>query len=230
MVKAVNILAKEKKESYTPSDDMGKNPESRVSAEIKMEMAPWLYDSKKSVINKFGLSKKEQENLMIELNGAINHLTQIVLKRIYGFKIKRNKNANLADPTQITDFEFLAKTDKGLSREQVYAINTQVAVNRQIRGTVQAWITMSLMPFFQYPKKSWYAVFADIYKNADPKTIRSKNVYRNIMKHHAKNMGTTFANTSILDYIASFRITPKTKPVSKPKKKPSQKKLPPGKS
>lgn len=223
MIKAIEKLAKEKKESYTPSDDMGKNPESRVSKEVKELMAPFLYDSKRSVINKLGLNQKEQKELMVELNGAINHLTQIVLKRILGFKTKRAKNAELWDPKQITDFEFLASHPKGLSKAQLYAYNAQVAVNRQIRGVIQAWITHALMPVFQWQRKHYYMAFSEVYKKATPQTVRSKNVYHNLMKHMAKNLSVTFGKSTLIDYIMSFRVASKNIGASK-------KSLPPGKS
>lgn len=211
MKKAVIKLAAEKKESYTPSDDMGKNPSPRISAKVKNDMAPWLYSSKfqYNVINPLGLSESDRRALMIELNGAINHLTQIILKRVYGFKTTRAPKVDLADPKQLTDFEYVASGPDGLSKQDRDKINTQVDVNRQIRGMVQAYISAAILPLLNDNKNNIYKVFLKIYKDANPKIIRGNNAYKNIMKHMAKNLWIQFKGTRISDYVKHLRVTPK---------------------
>lgn len=208
MVKTINKLAKEKEESYTPSDDMGSNPSPRVSKDIKLAMAPWLYGSQ-SVLNKLGLSKSEKQTLMIELNGAINHLTQIILKRVYGFKTTRAPKVDKSNEKLLTDFEYVASGPGGLSKAQRDRHNTTVDVNRQIRGIVQAWITASLIPLMKESRKSYYKQFEQVYQEANPKLIRSNRVYKNIMKHMGKDFLVTFGTTKITDYLKNLRVKPK---------------------
>lgn len=203
-------LAHEKADSYTPSDELGRNPESRISGAVKKDMAPWLYGPN-SVVNKMNLDKTEKEHFMIEINGAINHLTQILLKRIYGFKTTRSSGAKLSDPSQLTDFEYLASGPDGMNKEERDKHNTRVDVNRQIRGMIQGYLTAAIIPVVNDNRNNIYKRFQEMYKEASPSLIKSVSVYKNLMKHLARKYFINFSSTKISDYVKEYKIKGKLK-------------------
>lgn len=221
MKKVIMKLAREKADSYTPSEELGRNPESRLSKEVKDSFAPWLYGKDSSVVKALNMPNVDKKAFMIELNGAVNHLVQIILKNAYGFKTTRSKSATLYDPRQLTDFEYVASGPGGLDKAQRDMHNTTVDVNRQIRGFLQAYITASLIPLLNDDKASLYKAFKTVYEKANPKLIRSVNVYKNLMRNAGLFLFVKFSKiktpkdflnwefTRLSQLISRYRITPK---------------------
>lgn len=186
MVKAVNKLARDKEESYTPSDDMGKNPASSVSAQIRKVGAPWLYadDKQFNVLNKLGLNREQKQIVRKDIHRAINNISHIIMKNFHGFKVNdRGRSKDFASHVtdNLTDFEYVGSGPNGLSKAQRDRWNTTVEVNRMIRAFIETYIATMLLIVINDNQKTLYDTFKKIYEDADNSVIRSKKVQKKLV-------------------------------------------------
>ena len=151
----MQVIADEAMESYIPNPMLGQNPSPKISKNIKklMEPSDELFAGLTGSVREGRAAKKE-------ISKAAMHLTNVVMKYFFGFRISRESGAVLSDPRQLSDFEHLANTpDTPLTKDQTKRFNKAVMVNNFIRHLVFTHIWVCLMPLALMSKDDVYNLF-----------------------------------------------------------------------
>lgn len=194
-------LAAENAESYTPNPELGKNPESRVSKQIRNIIGAPIYRSKMS------------EKTRIEMSGAVSLLTQMILKNIYGFKTTRQPGIDTSNPAKLTDFEYIGTgPGNSYSKEQRDVYNKMVDVNRHIRVAVESYLFWAITPLLNETKDSFYSAFVDMgYKDMPASSVRSPQNTKEFAWVLTKRFADLFKDVHITAFLKTLRWKWRTK-------------------
>lgn len=212
LIKTINRLAKEKEESYTPNPILGKNPESRVSKNLRKVMAQPIYAAD-GYLSKRIKNKTELQAARIEMGGSVNQLSQMILKHIYRFKTTRKPNADVSNPKEITDFEYVGSgPGNSFTKEQREIYNKHVDVNRHIRILVESYLFWAITPLLSETKEGMYNIMKDMgYVGLDPKVLRKSGNTKELIFLFNKVFGVLFGQIRLKDFLKGYRWTPKGK-------------------
>lgn len=206
----IQKLARENAESYTPSDALGENPSSRVSPTLRKFMAPSIYSEK--YIKKISDTKVGQQAAQVEIGGAVNHLTQAILKHVYKFKTKRKPKVDKSNPKELTDFEYVASgPGNDFTKEQREIYNKQIDANRHIRIMLESYIFHSILPLLADTKSSIYQAMVEMgYKEMKASDLRKQSYYKEVVYMMSKMFLILFGRTKFTDFIKTLRWSPKS--------------------
>jgi hypothetical protein len=101
---------------------------------------------------------KNKTNVQRRLMGIIGNITNIILESELGFKIKRDKDADLSNDRELTSFELPAMEGKSKGSKQ--AIQRQTYYNRHLRLLVTSLVAESLLPLLRLNARDMKAVLA----------------------------------------------------------------------
>lgn len=205
--KTIQKYAKENAESYTPNPELGKNPEGRVSMSLRKVMVPWLYKKDSSFLKRVKNEGGDIQAVQIEIGGAINQLTQFILKHNFGFKTTRIPKADPSNPKEITDFEYLASgPGNSLSTEERKLYNKQVDVNRQARILIQGYLSWAITPLMNIDRKNLYKIFLDLgYKEMPGSAIRKPANIKEFIFLVDKIFSVLFSQVNLNEFFKGFR-------------------------
>lgn len=206
MFKAIQMLAEEKAESYTPSDELGNNPGPKVADQFREITAHTFYKNK-GFQQRFP-NKQAYKIARIEISAAVNHLTQVIMKHIFLFKTSRSKSADLRDPNQLTDFEYVQKGK--LSPEELQGVNKFRVANRHLRLMIEGYVWGSLLPLTKETRESLYNMLGEMgYNETDFKTLKNNSNIKELAWLVAKNFGVLWSRTKFSDFFRGFKWTKK---------------------
>lgn len=197
----IQKLAAENAESYTPNPELGKNPESRVSKQIRNIIAAPIYKSKMS------------QSTKVELSGAVNNLTQMILKNIYGFKTTRAPGIDTSNPSKLTDFEYVGMgPGNNFSKEQREVYNKTVDVNRHIRVIVETYLFWAIMPLLNESKEKFYSAMVEMgYKDMPASSVRSPQNTKELAWAMTKRFADLFKDVNITGFLKTLKWSWRTK-------------------
>lgn len=205
LYKTIQKLAKEKAESYTPSEELGQNPSSSVSQKFRKLVMPQIFDD--DIMKERFPNKAERDAIRIEMTAAINNLVHMVMKHFYGFKMNRQPGVDLTDPTQITSIEYLKKSSK-YSPEDISAYNKTVDVYRDLRLLMETYLFHAIRPMLMNMREGIDQALIEMgYDKLTGKQVRSENHKKILLLEYSKIFAVFFKGVRFTDFLLQMRWT-----------------------
>lgn len=199
MFLAIQDLAADKAESYTPNHELGANPGVQMSPKLEKNVSPQVFDE--TYLEARFPNQAKRKQLQAKMKGAVTNLTNIFLEDYYQIKRRGEKKNNKykSDPNKASKTE---KIDGGLvSKDEKDRHNREAVIFQHLRYFIKTYIYDSLIPLMIETEDSVRSALSDMeYKNLDTKVLNgntaadnaSTALHETLLPIFAKNM--RFAN------------------------------------